>query len=80
MTAGIVLLRGIFRGKQHWVHFTEKLQAVFSHKKINAVDISSCGELSCELSLCSIEAMVNSLRSLLSAHTKSILQRFYWVA
>lgn len=70
MGADIVLIRGLFRGKHHWGPFTEKLQTVFPHKKIVAVDIPGCGELSSEMSPCSIEAMVESIRSQLAFEAK----------
>ncbi|PKH02789.1 hydrolase [Psychromonas sp. MB-3u-54] len=63
MGANIVLIRGLFRGKPHWGPFTEKLRAAFPHKNISPVDIPGCGELSSEISPCSIEAMVESIRS-----------------
>jgi len=62
MSTDIVLIRGIFRGKHHWGSFTEKLQAAFPHRNISAVDIPGCGDLSSEISPCSIDAMVESIR------------------
>jgi pimeloyl-ACP methyl ester carboxylesterase len=70
MSADIVLIRGLFRGKHHWGPFTEKLRAVFVHKNIVAVDIPGCGELSSEKSPCSIEAMVESIRSQRASEAK----------
>ena len=70
MSTDIVLIRGLLRGKYHWGPFTEKLQAVFPHRKIIAVDIPGCGELSLEISPCSIEAMVESIRSQLALKAK----------
>jgi pimeloyl-ACP methyl ester carboxylesterase len=63
MDADIVLIQGFFRGKHHWDAFTEKLRAVLPHKNIVAIDIPGCGERSSEMSPCSIEAMVESIRS-----------------
>jgi pimeloyl-ACP methyl ester carboxylesterase len=63
MGADIVLIRGLFRGKHHWGPFTEKLSVAFPHKNISAIDIPGCGELSSEISPCSIEAMVESIRA-----------------
>ena len=70
MSTDIVLIRGLFRGKYHWGSFTEKLQAVFPHKHITAVDIPGCGDLSSEKSPCSIEGMVESIRSQLAFEAK----------
>jgi pimeloyl-ACP methyl ester carboxylesterase len=70
MSADIVLIRGLFRGKYHWGPFTEKLRAVLPHKNISAVDIPGCGDLSSEISPSTIEAMVESIRSQLTFEAK----------
>jgi len=70
MSTNIVLIRGLFRGKYHWGPFTEKLHAVFPHKNIIALDIPGCGDLSSEISPCSIDAMVESIRAQLVLEAK----------
>jgi pimeloyl-ACP methyl ester carboxylesterase len=67
--ADIILIRGLFRGKYHWGQFPQQLQTEFPHKNILCVDIPGNGEQASEISPCSIEGMVESLRSQLIMNT-----------
>lgn len=69
MRPKIVLIRGLFRGKFHWGTFLDHLQATFPDKQILCLDIPGVGERTNELSPCSIEGMVESLRTQLDLTT-----------
>ena len=62
-----VLLRGLVRGKGHWLGFAEKLQAAFPEDKVIALDLPGNGSLHHQPSPVTGAGMVRSARQQLQA-------------
>lgn len=58
----IILIRGLFRSKEHWGSFPQQMQNIFPNSIITCVDIPGNGFLFREVSPYSISNMVENIR------------------
>ncbi|HIF9483113.1 alpha/beta fold hydrolase [Photobacterium damselae] len=63
MNNEVILLRGLFRGSQHWGNFPRELQNLYPNWTVTCIDIPGNGYLSAKSSPKTISDMVESIRN-----------------